>query len=92
MVKVCREGIDMVTLKVALRHSADRLEQEMDHLRQWSYLASNVGLDEISSMLGEALEKVSAGSELLGGSVRALAELQVRRPETGGPGVTVTPV
>jgi len=89
---MCREGIDLVTLKVALRHAADRLEKEADHLRQWSALASNVNLEEVSSMLEEALGKVSDGSETLAGCVRALAELQVQGPTAGGTGVTVTPM
>ncbi len=89
---MCREGIDLVTMKVALRHGADRLEQEMDHLRQWSALASNVDLEEVSSMLDEALDKVSAAGEILAGCVRSLAELQVQRPTAGGTGVTVTPM
>ena len=89
---MCREGIDLVTLKVALRHSFDRLEQEIDHLRQWSAFATNVNLGEISSMLEDALSKVSSGNEVLSGCVRSLAELQVRGPTAGGPGVTITPM
>jgi hypothetical protein len=89
---VCREGIDLVTLKVALRHSADRLEQEIDHLRQWSALASNVNLGEISGRLNEALTKVTGGEELIAGCVSALAELQVQGPSSAGSGVTITPL
>jgi hypothetical protein len=89
---MCREGIDLVTLKVALKHSADRLEQEIVHLRQWSALASNVNLDDVSSRLREALEQVTGGEESVTGCVRALAELQVQGPSTAGTGVTITPV
>ena len=89
---MCREGIDLVTLKVALKHSADRLEQEVDHLRQWSALASNVNLGEVSSQLNEALERVTGGEELVEICVRALAQLQVQGPSTSGTGVTITPV
>ncbi len=89
---MCREGIDLVTLKVALKHGADRLEQEIDHLRQWSVLASNVNLGHVSSLLQEALERVAGGEELVASCVRALAELQVQGPSTAGPGVTITPV
>jgi hypothetical protein len=89
---MCREGIDLVTLKVALKHSADRLEQEKDHLRQWSYLASNVNLGDVSSQLQEALERVTGGEELVNACVRALAELQVQRPTNAGTGITITPV
>jgi hypothetical protein len=90
--KVCREGIDLVTLKVALRHSADLLEQEMEHLRQWSALASNVNLGDISSRLHEASQQVSEGEELVAACVRSLAELQVQGPSAAGTGVTITPV
>ncbi|RJP26658.1 MAG: hypothetical protein C4536_15360 [Actinobacteria bacterium] len=89
---MCREGIDLVTLKVALKHSADRLEQETDHLRQWSALASNVNLGDVSTLLQEALERVSGGEELVAGCVRALAGLQVQGPSSAGTGVTITPV
>lgn len=89
---MCREGIDLVTLKVALRHSADRLEQEIGHLRQWRALASNVNLEDISTQLQEALERVSGGEELVATCVSSLAELQVQGPSAAGPGVTITPV
>jgi hypothetical protein len=89
---MCREGIDLVTLKVALKHSADRLGQEADHLRQWSALAANVNLEDISSRLREALDRVSGGEEMIGACVHALAELQVQGPTPGGPGVTITPM
>jgi hypothetical protein len=89
---MCREGIDLVTLKVALKHSADRLEQEADHLRQWSVLAANVNLDDVSSQLREALDKVSGGEELIGDCVHTLAELQVQAPSSKGTGTTITPM
>jgi hypothetical protein len=89
---MCREGIDLVTLKVALRHSTDRLEQEIDHLRQWGALASNVNLQDISTRLQEAFELVSGGSEMVAACVSSLAELQVQGPSSAGPGVTITPV
>ncbi len=89
---MCREGIDLVTLKVALKHSAERLEQEMDHLRHWSALASNVNLGDVSSRLQEALDRVAGGEELVAGCVRALAQLQVQGPAAAGTGVTITPM
>lgn len=89
---MCRDGIDLVTLKVALKHSTDRLEQEVDHLRQWSALASNVNLGEVSSRLREALDKVAGGEELIAACVRTLAELQIQGSSTTGTGVTITPV
>jgi hypothetical protein len=89
---MCREGIDLVTLKVALKHSADRLEQEVDHLRQWSALASNVNLGDVSSRLREALDQVAGGEELIAACVRTLVELQVQGPSTAGTGVTITPI
>lgn len=89
---MCREGIDLVTLKVALKHSADRLQQEIDHLHQWSALASNVNLGDVSSRLREALEQVAEGEELVATCVRALAELQVQGPSAAGTGVTITPL
>lgn len=89
---MCREGIDLVTLKVALKHSADRLEQEMTHLRQWSALASNVNLEAVSSRLREALEAVAGGGELVNACVRDLSERQVQGPHAAGSGVTITPI
>jgi len=89
---MCREGIDLVTLKVALKHSADRLGQELDHLRQWSALASNVNLGEVSTRLQEALDRVGGGEELVSECVRTLSELQVQGPAASGTGVTITPM
>ncbi len=89
---MCREGIDLVTLKVALKHSADLLEQQMEHLRQWSALASNVNLGDISSQLREASQQVAGGEKLVAACVRSLAELQVQGPSQAGTGVTITPL
>ncbi|MEW6553820.1 MAG: hypothetical protein AB1384_06010 [Actinomycetota bacterium] len=89
---MCRDGIDLVTLKVALKHSADLLEKEIEHLRQWSALASNVNLGDISSRLREASLQVAGSEELVASCVRSLAELQVQGPSTAGTGVTITPV
>lgn len=89
---MCREGIDLVTLKVALKHSADRLEQEVDQLRQWSALAANVNLEEVSSQLRDALERIHGGEELVGACVHALAELQLKPASPGGAGPTITPM
>lgn len=89
---MCREGIDLVTLKVALKHSAERLERETDQLRQWYALASNVNLEDVSSQLSQALEGITAGQESVGASVRILAELQVRAPGSLGTSPTITPI
>lgn len=87
---MCREGIDLVTLKVALKHGSERLGQEVDHLRQWAALASNAQLEDVSRRISGALEQVRAGQELLSSCVRELAALQVGG-STGG-GFTVTPM
>jgi hypothetical protein len=89
---MCREGVDLVTLKVALKHSLDRLEKEADHLRQWSALAANVNLEDVSSQLHDALDRVNSGGELIGACVRSLVELQVQGPSSGDTGVTITPM
>jgi hypothetical protein len=89
MIGMCREGIDLVTLKVALKHSAERLEREMDQLKQWRALASNVNLDAVSSQLDEAIERIAGGEESVGASVRSLAELQVSGT---GSGTTIIPM
>ncbi len=88
---MCREGIDLVTLKVALKHSAERLQKEVDHLRQWAALASNANLAGVSARAANACENIASGGELLGACVRELAELQVGGAPGGG-GVTITPV
>lgn len=88
---MCREGIDLVTLKVALKHSAERLQKEVDHLRQWTALASNANLREISARAAAACESIASGEELLAACVRELAQLQVSGPPGAG-GVTVTPM
>jgi hypothetical protein len=89
MIGMCREGIDLVTLKVALKHSAERLEREMDQLKQWRALASNVNLAGVSSQLDEALVRIGGGEELIAASVRSLAELQV---QGAGGETTIIPI
>ncbi|MGQ9475667.1 MAG: hypothetical protein ACUVT4_02460 [Actinomycetota bacterium] len=89
---MCREGIDLVTLKVALKHGSERLERETDHLRQWAALASNANLEDVSRKITGALEQLRAGQELLDGCVRELAALQVGGPSESGGGFTVTPL
>ncbi|MDI6873571.1 hypothetical protein [Candidatus Solincola sp.] len=88
---MCREGIDLVTLKVALKHSSERLRQEAEHLRQWSALASNTSLVDVSKRIADALQEVGAAQEMLAGCVRELAALQVGGTPSGG-GFTVTPL
>lgn len=89
---MCREGIDLVTLKVALKHSSERLQQEMDHLRQWSALASNANLGDISHRLALALDQVNLGEEMISGCVRELAALQAGKTHGGHGRATVTPL
>jgi hypothetical protein len=89
---MCREGIDLVTLKVALKHSTELLEKEAEHLRQWSALAGNVNLGDISLRLREASQQLADGEELVAACVSSLAELQVQGPSAAGTGVTITPV
>jgi hypothetical protein len=89
MIGMCREGIDLVTLKIALKHSTERLEREMDQLKQWKALASNVNLAGVSSQLDEALVWIAGGEELVAASVRSLAELQV---QGAGGGPTIIPI
>jgi|BarGraNGADG00312_2_1021985.scaffolds.fasta_scaffold01748_3 paraquat-inducible protein B len=89
---MCREGIDLVTLKVAIKHSAERLEREMDQLKQWSALAANVSLEDVSSQLSQAVEKLAGGEELLAAGVQTLAELQVHGTGSGLTAPTITPM
>lgn len=86
---MCREGIDLVTLKVALKHGSERLEREAEHLRQWAALASNANLADVSKKITGALEQITAGRELLSVCVSELAALQVGGTPGGG-GFTVT--
>lgn len=88
---MCREGIDLVTLKVALKQSSERLQREAEHLRQWSALASNATLEDVSKQVTDALQQVGSAQELLAGCVRELAALQVGGASGGG-GFTVTPL
>jgi|GEM_PF-986262 len=89
---MCREGIDLVTLKVALKHSSERIRQEVGHLRHWSALAGNVNLGEIADVLERALLQLGAGEESVSECVQRLAAMQVKGPEPGGGGFTVTPL
>lgn len=88
---MCREGVDLVTLKVALKHSSDRIRQETDHLRQWSALSANVNLDQVAETLHDALDRLAEAEGLVERCVRELAELQVQPSGQGG-GVTITPI
>ncbi len=89
---MCREGIDLVTLKVALKHCAERLRQEADHLRQWSALASNANLAEVSGRIAQALDQVNNSEEAVSWCVHQLAALQVGGTTGGTGGVTITPI
>jgi hypothetical protein len=88
---MCREGVDLTTLKVSLKHEADRIRLAQDHLRQWAALAANVNLENVSGKLQEGYRNLAAAEELLKAAVAELVERQMG----GGPegsGVTVTQV
>jgi hypothetical protein len=87
---MCREGVDLVTLKVSLKQEADRLRLEQDHLRQWAALAANVNLEDISRKLQEGYRGLSEAEGLLREAVSELAEAQMGGD--GDAGITVTPV
>ncbi len=88
---MCREGVDLTTLKVSLKQQADRLRLEQDHLRQWAALAGNVALEGVSLKLQECCRELSAAEGLIREAAAELAEVQMGGG-TGAGGVTVAPV
>ncbi len=85
---MCREGVDLTTLKVSLRHQADLVRLEQDHLRQWEALSAGVGLESVSGKLREGCRKLSEAEELLREAAAELVEVQMGGGRDGG-GITV---
>ncbi len=74
---MCKEGIDLTTLKVSLKQGADRVRLEQDHLRQWAALAANVDLDGVAGKLQEGLKGLAEAEELVRAAVAELVEAQM---------------
>ena len=97
---MCKEGVDLTTLKVSLKQGADRVRLEQDHLRQWMALAANVDLDGVSGKLREGLRGLAETEELLKEAIAELVEAQMHghaHPhdhghEHGAGGIVITPV
>jgi hypothetical protein len=92
---MCREGVDLTTLKVSLKHAVDRLKVERDHLRQWSALAANVNLEELAEKLRKGSQQLEETESLIGEAIGALMELQMHghiHEHGSGKDITITPV
>lgn len=97
---MCKEGVDLTTLKVSLKQGADRVRLEQDHVRQWAALAANVDLDGVSGKLRESLKGLAEAEGLLQEAVAELVEAQMHGHthghdhghEHGTGGITITPI
>ncbi len=94
---MCREGVDITTIKIALRQGAERAKSEADALKQWAAYAANLELPEISGRLGEAADLTGQTAHALEHAVEDLVEMQMHghthaHPHEHGGDVTITPV
>jgi ABC-type Zn2+ transport system substrate-binding protein/surface adhesin len=74
---MCKEGVDITTLKVSIKQGADRLRLEQDHLRQWAALSANVDLEGVSGKLQESLKGLAEAEGLLKEAIAELVEFQM---------------
>ncbi len=93
---MCREGVDITTIKIALRQGAERAKAEAASLSQWAAYAANLEL-EISGRLAEAADHAAASAHALEHAVEDLVEMQMHghthaHPHEHGGDVTITPV
>ncbi len=104
---MCKEGVDLTAVKVSLKQGADRIRLEEDHLRQWTALAANVNLEEVSEMLRKGCLRLAEAEEQVNNAIAQLVEAQMHGHthdhghehthdhdhghEHGG-GVTITPL
>ncbi len=93
---MCREGVDITTIKIALRQGAERASAEAEALKQWAAYAANLEL-EISGRLAEAAGHAAETAHSLQHAVDDLVEMQMHghthaHPHEHGGDVTITPV
>lgn len=97
---MCKEGVDLTTLKVSLKQGADRVRLVQDHLRQWAALSANVDLEGVSGRLLEACRELDvveglikeAAAELMEAQMHGHAHSHGHEHEHGTGGITITPV
>jgi len=94
---MCREGVDITTIKIALRQGAERAKAEVEALKQWAAYTANLELPEISGRLGEAADHAAETAHALQHAVDDLVEMQMHghthaHPHEHGGDVTITPV
>ena len=97
---MCKEGVDLTTLKVSLKQGADRVRLEQDHLRQWTALAANVNLEGVSGKLQKSCQGLAEAEELIKEAIAELVEAQMHGHdhghehghEHGTGGITITPI
>ncbi len=94
---MCREGVDVTTIKIALRQGAERAKAEAETLKQWAAYTANLELSEISGRLNEAAGSAADTAHALEHAVEDLVEMQMHghthaHPHEHGGDVTITPV
>ncbi|MHB8780547.1 MAG: hypothetical protein ACYC55_04070 [Candidatus Geothermincolia bacterium] len=92
---MCREGLDVTTIKISLRQAAERADREAGALRQWSAYTAHMGLENASRRLAEAAEHAAEASHQLQHVVEDLVGMQAHghvHPHEHGGDVTITPM
>lgn len=92
---MCKDGVDITTIKVSLRQASERAESEAIALRQWCAYTKNLGLEEVSGRLEDAAAGAAETAHLLQHVVEDLVEMQAHghvHPHEHGGDVTITPM
>ncbi len=92
---MCREGVDLMTLKISLKHTAERLTKEAEHLQHWTGLAANINLESVSGKLRQAHQGIEGIMEKIYSAIDELVELQMHghfHDQSAGGEITITPV
>ncbi len=92
---MCREGVDLMTIKISLKHTADRLIKEEEHLRHWAALTANINLESVAEKLRQSHHGIEGIVGKIQSAIDELVELQTHghlHHHSEGGGVTITPV
>ncbi len=85
---MCREGVDPVAVKVAVRQAQERLSCERTHISQWSAFTTNHKMEKVAARLKRCEELLMEVERLLEENVGELAHMTVG-PD---PGVSITKI
>ena len=74
---MCKEGVDLTAVKVALKHEADRLRLDEEQLRQWAALTGNVNLEDVAEKLRKGALRLAEAEEQVRDAIAMLVDAQM---------------